>query len=172
MENNILYTQKQIQFAVKGLAFDIAQDAALYPQPPVIICVLNGAVVFYTDLVMNLPIDCEMDFVRVKSYTAKQQRGELRLTKDIEVDIKDKNVYIVDDIYETGNTVNYLVDHLSKYKPLRITPVVLFKRAGSTYDGNTELMHAFQPTKDEWLVGYGLDDDNGLKRNLPYIIGV
>lgn len=167
--SKILYKDQEIQFVVKKLAYDITQDSIQNPNPPILICILNGAVMFYTDLCKYLNIDCEMDFVRVKSYEGQEQK-ELTLTKDIETNIEGRRVYLVDDIYDTGNTIKFLVNHLKQYNPQSIIPVTLFKSEKSDYEGDTFLMYGFEKKENDWLVGYGLDGDKGLKRNLSCVI--
>lgn len=167
--SKILYTEPEIQFAVRKLAHDINQDSSKNSNPPVLICILNGAVMFYTDLCKCLHTDCVMDFIRVKSYEGQEQK-ELTLTKDIETNIEGRRVYLIDDIYDTGNTVKFLVNHLKQYNPQSIIPVTLFKSEKSDYEGDTFLMYGFEKKESDWLIGYGLDGDKGLKRNLPCVM--
>lgn len=160
---SILFTQEQIERATKSIAREIDTN----PSPTVLVCVLNGAFMFFSDLAKRITINCEIDFIRVKSYSNNVQ-GELSITKDIELDLKGKRVYLIDDIYETGKTLNFLKEHLSQYNPKEITFVTLFKR-GTKHIPN--LICGFDLTTDKFIAGYGLDD-NGLKRNLPFIFEV
>jgi hypoxanthine phosphoribosyltransferase len=138
-----------------------------HEEPPVFICVLNGAFMFFTDLVKQVG-DCEIDFVSAKSYDGVKQ-GEIRILKSITVDIKDKDVYLIDDIYDSGNTMNRLIKHLQYNNPKSITPVTLFKKH---YSKHPDLVYGFELTNEHWLIGYGLDAENGLKRNQKYITGI
>ena len=87
----------------------------------VLIGVLNGAFIFLADLVRQLSIPAAIDFVRVASYgTGTQSSGKIRLTKEIEIDIKQKDVLVVEDIIDTGLTLSYLVDYLASFEPRSI----------------------------------------------------
>lgn len=161
----ILYSEKEISNKVHELSYLIKKTN--HEQPPVFICVLNGAFMFFTDLVKCLD-DCEIDFIRAKSYIGENQ-SEISITKTIDINIENRDVYLVDDIYDSGNTMSFLMDHLNQYKPKSITPVTLFKRHTAT---NLDLLYGFNLENEYFLVGYGLDGEKGLKRNQKYITGV
>jgi hypoxanthine phosphoribosyltransferase len=159
-----LFTSKEIQDKVKELAKTIA--ATKTENPPVFICVLNGAFMFFTDLVKHVG-ECEIDFISAKSYEGTTQ-GEIRILKTITVDIEGKDVYLIDDIYDSGNTMNRLVKHLQYQNPKSITPITLFKKH---YSNNPDLVYGFELVNEHFLVGYGLDNVDGLKRNQQFISG-
>ena len=115
---------------------------------------------FFTDLVKHMG-DCEIDFISAKSYEGTTQ-GEIRILKTITTDITGKDVYLIDDIYDSGNTMNRLIKHLQYNNPKSITPITLFKKH---YSNSPNLIHGFELTNEHWLIGYGLDAENGLKRN-------
>ena len=159
-----LFTEREIKNKVGEIAHNIKKNK--HEQPPVFICVLNGAFMFFTDLVKQMK-ECEIDFIQAKSYIGTTQ-GEIKLLKDIIIDIKDKDIYLVDDIYDSGNTMNFLINHLKQYHPKSITPVTLFKKH---YSNCKDLISGFELHNEHWLVGYGLDALNGTKRNQKYITG-
>lgn len=159
-----LFTEQEIKNKVGELAYNITKKQHDYP--PVFICVLNGAFMFFTDLVKRVG-DCHIDFIRAKSYEGITQ-NTIQISKSIETNIEGRDVYIVDDIYDSGNTMNALMAHLNLSKPKSITPVTLFKRHTVN---NPDLMYGFNLENEYWLVGYGLDSVDGTKRNLPYILG-
>ena len=163
----ILFTQEQILERVKSLALEVSYKDNQDGLPVVMICVLNGAFMFFSDLVRDLQVDCEVDFIQAKSYIGQTQ-DEVRILKDINIDITDKNVYIVDDIYDSGNTMKCLLAHLKTKQPAKLTPVTLFKRSFSNLEG---LLYGFELNSEFFLVGYGLDGKGGFKRNQPYITG-
>jgi|TARA_B110000908_G_C10162568_1_gene406790 hypoxanthine phosphoribosyltransferase len=132
--------------------------------PPIFICVLNGAAVFFTDLVRELDFDLELDFVRAKSYEGKDNSGGVKILKDIESDIMDRDVYIVEDIIDSGETMRELFLHLTTKSPRSIKIVTLLTRKGCCQPKDYWGIEI----GNEWVVGYGLDD-NKLKRNLPDI---
>ena len=159
-----LFTSKELQDKVKELAKIITTIQT--EKPPVFICVLNGAFMFFTDLVKQVG-NCEIDFISAKSYNGTKQ-GEIRILKSITVDIEGKDVYLIDDIYDSGNTMNRLIKHLQYNNPKSITPITLFKKQ---YSNNKDLIYGFELVDEHWLVGYGLDAADGTKRNLPHILG-
>jgi len=161
----VLFTEKEIKKRVESLAIEVSYRNNLENQPRVMIGVLNGAFMFFTDLVRKMKVDCEIDFIQAKSYLGQVQ-DRVDILKDINVDITGKDVYIVDDIFDSGNTMRKLITHLQKKNPKSITPVTLFKRKYSYHD---TLIYGFELEGEMFLVGYGLDSTNGLKRNQPYI---
>jgi hypoxanthine phosphoribosyltransferase len=122
---------------------------------------------FFTDLVKQID-ECEIDFIRAKSYEGITQ-STIQILKSIDLDIARKDVYLIDDIYDTGNTMKALIEHLNISEPKSITPVTLFKKIASNHP---DLVYGFELDGESWLVGYGLDDDKGLQRNLKHIIGL
>ena len=163
--NQILFSELEIQNKVGEIAHFIKKNK--HEQPPVFICVLNGAFMFFTDLVKHIG-ECEIDFISAKSYKGTTQ-GEIKLLKDITTNIQGKDVYLVDDIFDSGNTMRFLTKHLAYQQPKSITPVVLFKK---WYSNHPELIHGFELQNESWLVGYGLDNVKGLQRNLKHILGI
>jgi hypoxanthine phosphoribosyltransferase len=165
MKPQILFTELELQNKVGEIAYNILKKE--HDFPPVFICVLNGAFMFFTDLV-KLVGECEIDFIRAKSYVGITQTN-VTISKSIETDIARKDVYLIDDIYDTGETMKALIQHLNLNHPKSITPVTLFKRWSSH---NPDLIYGFELQDESWLVGYGLDDENGLQRNLKHIVGL
>jgi hypoxanthine phosphoribosyltransferase len=163
----VLFTEKEIQTRVKSLALEVSYKNNPENSSRVMIGVLNGAFMFFTDLVRNMKVDCEIDFIQAKSYIGQVQ-DRVDILKDINIDIKDKDVFIVDDIYDSGNTMKRLVAHLQQKGPRSITPVTLFKRS---YSYMEDLIYGFELQGESFLVGYGLDGKGGLKRNQAYITG-
>ena len=161
----ILFTELEIKNKVGEIAYNLKKRQ--HEQPPVFICVLNGAFMFFTDLVKQID-DCEIDFISAKSYEGTIQ-GEIRILKTITIDIKGKDIYLVDDIYDSGNTMNRLIKHLNYHKPKSITPITLFKKH---YSDNPNLIYGFELKNEHWLIGYGLDAVDGTKRNQKYITGL
>jgi hypoxanthine phosphoribosyltransferase len=165
MNSQVLFTQHEISNKVGEIAYKISRKE--HDFPPVFICVLNGAFMFFTDLVKRVD-ECEIDFIRAKSYMGLTQTN-VTISKSIETDIARKDVYLIDDIYDTGETMKSLIQHLNMSGPKSITPVTLFKRWSSH---NPDLIYGFELQDESWLVGYGLDDEKGLQRNLKHIVGL
>ena len=161
-----LISAKDIEIKTKIIGKQIAAEHRGDKTPIIMVGLLNGCFAFYSDLVRAMPIDVECDFMRVKSYVNRKQ-GDIQITKDLETRIKGKHVYLVDDILDSGNTMNAVLDYLQVKKPASISIVTLITRETSPTP-EQKSYHAFT-IKDEWIVGYGMDNDKGHMRNLPSI---
>jgi len=163
---DILINQKQLKERIATMALQLEEHVTKYDNgsAPVFVCVLNGAYKFFTDLVSEYTGLCEIDFIKAKSYTGKDNSSGVKIKSDIEVDLVGKNLYIIDDIIDTGNTMKELVIHFNQKSPNRISVVSLLKRRSGDHPID---LYGFE-IEDEWVIGYGLDD-NGLKRNLNSI---
>jgi hypoxanthine phosphoribosyltransferase len=171
----LLYSSNEIGKKVKGLAHSISLLHRNDKTPIVMLGVLNGCFMFYSDLVKNLELDVECDFIRAKSYLSEGIQGPVKIIKEPESSLKDKHIYIVDDIFDTGNTVGVIIDHLEAKQIKTASVVTLVKRTKAP----TQLYHSTDPSTtyriyscfqtEEWLVGYGMDDDKGHMRNYPDI---
>lgn len=164
-----LYTELELRQAVNKINELI--DNRLWcldglKSTPIFICVLNGAFMFFTDLVKQRG-KLEIDFIRPKSYSDKTQ-GDIKLISDIQCNIENRDIILVDDIYDSGKTMNFLIQHLLTKNPNSITSVVLFKK---WYSDRDDLIWGIELDKEYWLTGYGLDHSDGTNRNLPYILG-
>ena len=144
--------------------------------PVVMVGLLNGAFMFYSDLVRAISIDIECDFMRVKSYISKRKQGDIEITKDLETPIKGKHVYLVDDIFDTGNSMKAVTEYLEVKKPSSINIVTLVKRKESKWDPlKSTIVESFKygfEIDDEWIVGMGCNDDKGYCRNYPAILAL
>jgi len=169
---NKLFTETELEKAVENVAFHINGKLSYnlyHPKDVVFICVLNGAFMFFSDLMKQIEYPCQIDFIRVKSYVGKEST-EINLTKDIELNIKNKIVFLVDDIYDSGKTIAWLTKHLVSHRsPREIIPVTLFAKQNTIVP--RDLICGIELTDESFLVGYGLDDENGFSRNLPFILG-
>ena len=158
-----IITKEQIRDRVQQLAEEISVDhmKSANSLPPVMICVLNGAFHFFSDLTRSMSIHCEVDFIRLKSYEGQDNSGGVKVIKDVELDLYGKRVYIVDDILDTGATMFEALHLVNSRHAADVKVVTLLKRKSSPL--MTDFC-AFE-IEDQWVVGYGLDD-NGIKREL------
>lgn len=165
----LLISNVEIQKRVSELAQQIEhlEEWACMETPPVFICVLNGGFMFFKDLVQAFHGACQIDFIRAKSYKGQDNSGGVHIVKDIELDISGKRVYIVDDIIDSGNTMQALCKHLTDKGAADIKLVTLLKRAHHTHDID---FNGFD-IGDEWVLGYGMDHE-GINRNLENIYGL
>ena len=130
---------------------------------PVIIGILNGSFVFMADLIRKIDFECEIDFMKVNSYVGKETSGEVQLEKDININIENRRVIIVEDIIDSGLTMDYLHKHISAYNPKDITIVtLLLKNNNYTLNFNIDIV-GFEITS-EFVVGYGLDLDQRFRQ--------
>ena len=157
--------QKRIQF----LATIINKEDFNHRRSVVFIGILNGAFMFFSDLVKKIKLPIEIDFVRVKSYDG-QNRKEIKFIKDLEVDIKGKHVYLVDDIIDSGHTMKFLMDKFSERGAIRVTPVAAILKENLVI---SEALCILKYSQDSpWFIGYGMDNEYGKFRNLDTIFKI
>ncbi len=162
----VLFDDKRIKDRIQSLADMINAD--FVGQEVIAIGVLKGAVIFYSELVRKLKMPLYFDFIQVGSYGAKKESsGEIRVIKDIEKDIKGKNVLIIEDIIDTGFTLDWLVKTLQKRQPASLKIAVLLDKS-SRRKIPVKVDYTGFETPDEFVVGFGLDHDDKY-RELPYI---
>jgi len=162
-------SEKELDIQIKILAKKISDEHRNDPTPVVFVCVLNGGFMFFSDLVKQLTIPIEIDFIRCKSYFGRKQ-GDLVISKDLETKIKGKHVYLVDDILDSGNTMLAITKFLQVKEPKSLTPVVSICKG--TLDFEKVYFILKQETDsvfDPWYIGYGCDDEKGYNRNLKTI---
>jgi hypoxanthine phosphoribosyltransferase len=169
MSTTVLFNEQQIQDAIKTLAQDLNTTTDYWAEDNVFVGVLNGGFMFYTDLVKQINFNIECDFVRTKSYVTNRSQIKPVVIKDTESDLENKNVFLIDDILDSGNTMKALLDHFLQKKPLSINIITLFVREGTKFENRFgKIYNCLYVKDDSWLGGYGMDD-NGLHRNLPYV---
>lgn len=162
----VLYTEQEIKKRVVELADEISRD---YPEnDKLFIGVLKGSVMFVADLMRSMKTNVTMDFMSVSSYGASSHTsGIVRILKDLDFDIEDKDVFIIEDIIDTGTTLKYLFEYLKARNP-RLLKIccLLDKPERRKADINADYVGFTIP--DAFVVGYGLDYAERF-RNLPYI---
>ncbi|MCL2508648.1 MAG: hypoxanthine phosphoribosyltransferase [Oscillospiraceae bacterium] len=161
----ILFSQQQIAEAVRRLGAEISRDYG--GKKLMLVSVLKGAVVFLADLMREIKIPCSIDFMSVSSYGAgAKSSGVVKIVKDLDIPLEGLDVLIVEDILDSGRTLNYIIGLLESRGPSSIKVCTLFDKPDSrevpvTADYSGLLV------PDEFIVGYGLDY-NEKYRNLPY----
>jgi hypoxanthine phosphoribosyltransferase len=161
-----LYNEEQIQGKIKELGEVISRDYE--GRNPLVICVLKGAFIFMADLVKNITVPLEIDFMAVSSYgQSTKSSGVVKIIKDLDVPVEGRHILIVEDIIDSGLTLSYLIDVLERRNALSISVVALFnKPARRTVELEPDYSGFELP--DEFVVGYGLDYAEKY-RNLPYV---
>ena len=159
----LIIQKNEIQKRVKELAIEISKDHQTTGNalPPVMICILNGAYMFYTDLLRNMTCNVQSEFIRMKSYEGQDNSGGIEIIKGLELDLKGRNVYIVDDICDTGTTILEALFMVNSHIPAQVKVVTLTRRGGGVDLTN----FCGFVIGDEFIAGYGLDN-NGVGRNL------
>ncbi|GFN33797.1 hypoxanthine phosphoribosyltransferase [Paenibacillus xylaniclasticus] len=162
----VLFDAETIQNKIKELGEQLSHD--FEGRTPLVICVLKGAFIFMADLVKQLNIPLEIDFMAVSSYGAStKSSGVVKIIKDLDVTVEGREVLIVEDIIDSGLTLSYLIDVLERRNAKSVTVVTLFdKPARRTVELEADYKGFILP--DEFIVGYGLDYAERY-RNLPFV---
>lgn len=164
---SILFSEEQIAGAVKALGKRITADHA--GNSPVIIGILKGSFIFMSDLVRNIALDCELDFMIAKSYgNAAVSSGKVRVLKDIDTDIAGRDVIIVEDILDTARTLAAVKEILLERNPASIQICTLLDKVTTKKVSDLRADYKCFDVGDEFVVGYGLDYAERY-RNLKYI---
>jgi len=161
----VLITREEIAKRIEQLGREIQSDFA--GRETVVVAILNGTVLFLADLIRHLDLPLKLDFVGVSSYGAGTTSQDTILTKQTSSDVRGRDVLVVDDILDTGKTLDRVTLHLRQFKPRRLrTCVLLDKKARRQVKIKADYT-GFQ-IPDEFVVGYGLDFAERY-RNLPFI---
>jgi len=164
--DRVLISSDELFKRIQEMGNEITRD--YQDSTPIFVCILKGAYVFLADLTRCLGVDHEVDFMAVSSYEGgTQSTGVVKIEKDLRANITDRDIIIVEDIVDSGLTLNHLVELLSTRSPRSIRIAALLDKAAA----RTKPIHVdykgFEIPK-EFVVGYGLDYDEKL-RNLPFI---
>ena len=164
----ILFTQEELREKVAAMGKKISEDYQNASEDVFCVGILKGAVVFYTDLVRSISLPVQFDFMIASSYgNQTSTSGSVKLLKDLDYDVEGKHLILIEDIIDSGTTMQYLMRILRERRPKSIKLCALLsKPSRRTADVNIDYLGAEVP--DEFLVGYGLDYA-GTYRNLPYI---
>ncbi|MBQ8768121.1 MAG: hypoxanthine phosphoribosyltransferase [Oscillospiraceae bacterium] len=163
----ILLTEEQIQTRIRELGEVLTAEYA--DKNPIVVGVLKGVVIFYADMIRQIKVPCQMDFMRVSSYKGTESTGKMVFGGKMSENIEGRHVLILEDIFDTGNSLNFLYNHLIEKKPASLKICTLLDKPSRRNPEVTlkpnwvgfEIPNAF-------VVGYGLDF-NEQYRNLPYI---
>ena len=170
MESNIqkvLLSEEQIQAKVTELANRLTEEYA--DKDPIFVGVLKGVVIFFADMVRKMNYPCEIDFMCISSYGGTDSTGNITVKKDISADIKGRHVVILEDIYDTGNSLTFVRDYLLTKEPASLKICTLLDKPERRKPGVTlQPEYVGFTIPNEFVVGYGLDF-NEHYRNLPYI---
>lgn len=163
----ILLTEQQIKERIAEMGEELTRDYA--DKNPVIVGVLKGVVVFYADMVRQIKVPCQLDFMTVSSYRGTNTTGKVEVKSDISADIKGRHVLILEDIYDTGNSLSFTYKHLMEKEPASIRICTLLDKP-ERRNPNVTLQPEYVgfTIPDAFVVGYGLDYNESY-RNLPFV---
>lgn len=162
----ILFTAEQLSERISQLAKDITRDYS--DKTPLVVGILKGSILFYSDLIRQLDFPIELDFMAVSSYGAStESTGQILIKKDLSIDISGKDVLVVEDIVDSGNTLYTLKQHLGARGANSVKIVALLNKP-SRRKVDLEPDYKCFDIEDEFVIGYGMDYAEKY-RNLPYI---
>ncbi|MFA5510454.1 MAG: hypoxanthine phosphoribosyltransferase [Candidatus Cloacimonadaceae bacterium] len=162
----VLFDEHKIQARLREIGSQISSDYA--GKVPVLIGILKGGFIFMADLVRAIDIYVEMDFMAVSSYgTGTTSTGAVKIRKDIDINVEGRDVIIVEDIVDSGLSLQYIKDYVWKHKPASVRVCVLLDKP-TAHKLEIEFEYVGFEVGNEFVVGYGLDYGE-LYRNLPYI---
>jgi len=170
MENDILevlITEEQLQERIRQLGQILTEEYA--DKDPIIVGVLKGVVIFYADMIRQINTPCQMDFMWISSYAGTNTTGTMQVKRDVSADITGRHVLILEDIFDTGNSLDFTYKHLLSKNPASLKICTLLDKPDRRNPKIT-----LQPDyvgftiPNAFVVGYGLDF-NEHYRNLPYV---
>ena len=163
----ILLSEEQIQNRIAQLGEILTREYA--GKDPVIVGVLKGVVVFYADMIRQIKVPCQMDFMWISSYAGTNSTGTMQVKRDVSVDIKGRHVLILEDIFDTGNSLDYTYKHLLSKEPASLKICTLLDKPEGRKPGITlQADYVGFTIPNAFVVGYGLDYNEHF-RNLPYV---
>ena len=163
----VLLTEEQIKNRIDELGKILSEEYR--DKNPVVLGVMKGVVVFYADMVRKLTVPCQMDFMWISSYEGTGSSGNIQVKRDISTDIKGRHVLILEDIFDTGNSLTFVREHLLAKEPASLKICTLLDKPSRRNPGVTlEADYVGFTVPNAFVVGYGLDY-NEYYRNLPYV---
>lgn len=162
----ILLSEEQIQQRILELAATLSKEYA--DKDPIFVGVMKGVVIFFADMVKRIDVPCQIDFMWISSYQGTESK-EMTVKRDISSDIKGRHVVILEDIFDTGNSLDFTFKHLLSKEPASLKICTLLdkpERRNPSVTVKPDYVGFTIP--NEFVVGYGLDYDE-YYRNLPYI---
>ena len=165
----IVFNETEIQGACERIACELTKELVNEEKIPIFLGVMKGALNFFLDLTKRIKMPIYIDYIQISSYQGTKSTGQVQLVHDLRFDCEGRTVVIVEDIVDTGVSMNYLVKHINeKYHPKRVIVCTLFDKINARtapikidYSGKVL-------AQNDFLIGYGLDYRE-LHRNVPYV---
>ena len=163
----VLLTEEQIKARIKELGAILSEEYA--GKDPVVVGVLKGVVVFYADMIRELTVPCQMDFMWVSSYAGTNSTGVMKVKHELSSNVEGRHVLILEDIFDTGNSLDFTYKYLQSKNPASIKVCTLLDKPERRNPAVTLVPEYVGFTiPNAFVVGYGLDY-NEHYRNLPYV---
>ena len=163
----ILLTEEQLQERIVQLGEELTREYE--GKDPIVVGVLKGVVMFYADMIRHIKTSCQMDFMWISSYQGTDSTGKMLVRRDLSADIKGRHVLILEDIFDTGNSLDFVVNHLLSKEPASLKICTLLDKPERRNPAVTlEADYVGFTIPNAFVVGYGLDYDEHY-RNLPYV---
>ena len=163
----VLISEEELKNRISQLGEELTRDYA--GKDPVILGVLKGVVVFYADMIRQIRVPCQMDFMCLSSYHGTRSTGNMVVRQDMSVDVSGRHVLILEDIFDTGTSLDYTYHHVLSKRPASIRICTLLDKPERRKPGITlKPDYVGFTIPNEFVVGYGLDF-NEHYRNLPYV---
>lgn len=162
----ILFTEQEIKQRVKEMGAQLTEDYK--GRNPLFLCVLKGAAPFFTDLIREMEIEVQIEFIRASSYIGTESTGDVRLSITEFPDIKGRDVVVVEDIVDTARTMSLLKKYLLDMSPASVKVASFLDKPSRRVVEDFRADYVGYSIEDHFVVGYGLDCDQRF-RNLPYI---
>ena len=170
MERNIqeiLISEEQIRARIREMGAQLTQEYK--DKNPIVVGVLKGVVIFYADMIRELKVPCQMDFMWISSYAGTNSTGNMVVKRDISCDVKGRHVLILEDIFDTGNSLDFVYKHILAKEPASLKICTLLDKPERRREGITlQADYTGFVIPNAFVVGYGLDF-NEQYRNLPYV---
>ena len=170
MENDVLkvlISEEELQARIRELGQILTEEYR--DKDPIVVGVLKGVVVFYADMIRQLKTPCQMDFMWISSYAGTTTTDEMVVKRDLSTDIKGRHVLILEDIFDTGNSLDFTYRHLLEKEPASLKICTLLDKPSRRKPEITlQADYVGFTVPNEFVVGYGLDF-NEHYRNLPYV---
>lgn len=170
VKKDLLFTKEEIENRISELGTEITKYFEKEDNGLVVVGILRGSTIFFSDLIKNINLPILIDFMAISSYGNSSSSGVVKIIKDLEEDLSGKNVLIVEDIIDTGNTLKYLLQYLTDRGAISVKVASLLDKPSKRLVDIKGDFVGFEVPND-FIVGYGLDYSQGY-RNLPYIISL
>ena len=165
--NKEIFPASHLQTAINGLSQLINPICEKHGGGIVFVCVMKGGFMFFSDLIKKIKYPIEVDFIKCSSYDGQEQK-DIEMHYDVETDVKDKTVFLVDDILDSGATMKALIGHFKVLGAKQVETVSAVYKENVDFP-NHLFIYKQPPNENPWYIGYGMDGPKGYSRNLDTI---